>query len=122
MSKALFILTAVGLVCVSHISSAADAAWAAVSTLERGTSQNCGGGQADWKMELKGQALSYVTSTNVKRTIDLNSLQADGSGKVTAKDDKDREFYLTFEPGNGPRVIHITNSRNACGWVLTPRK
>jgi len=41
--------------------------------------------------------------------------------KVTGKDDKNREFYLVFEPGNGPRIFHHTNSLNACGWVYTPR-
>ena len=122
MHKTLFIMIATGLVGVSHVSSAADAAWVAVSTLERGTSQNCGGGQADWKMEITGQALTYRSQTNVTRTIDLKSLQADGSGKIAAKDDKNREFYLTFEPGSGPRVIHFTNSLNACGWLLTPKK
>jgi hypothetical protein len=122
MVKALFLITLVGLASASHVASAADAAWVAVSTLERGTSQNCGGGQGDWKMEIRGQALTYVSPTNVTRTIDLKALQADGSGKVTAKDDKNREFYLTFEPGSGPRIIHFTNSLNACGWLFTLKK
>lgn len=122
MPKTLFTMIAVAVGGATHVASAADATWVAVSTLERGTTQNCGTGQSEWKMEIKGQTLTYVAPNNNTRTIDLKSLQADGSGKVTAKDDKNRDFYVTFEPGSGPRVMRLTNSISACGWLFTPKK
>ena len=122
MSKIALFATVAALVGYSTFSAAADAKWTAVATLERGTSQNCGGGQNDWQLEIQGSALKYVSGANRSGTIDLKSLQPDGSGKVSMKDDKNREYYLTFEPGTGPRVFHVTNAFNACGFLLTPKK
>ena len=123
MKRTMILAIGVGLIGSPQICWAADATWVAVSTLERGTSQNCGGGQGNWQVEIKGNTLKRTTlSTNRSFTaLDLKSLQPDGSGKVTGKDDKNREFYLVFEPGSGPRIFHHTNSLNACGWVFTPR-
>src|SRR5215475_325496 len=45
MRLGLFLTTLIGLAGASHISSAADATWVAVSTLENGTSPYCAGGQ-----------------------------------------------------------------------------
>ena len=65
MRLGLFLTTLVGLASASHISSAADATWVAVSTLENGTSPYCAGGQftgqevslgqTDWQVDIKGQ-------------------------------------------------------------------
>lgn len=112
-----------GMLSFSQMSFAADASWTAVSTLEKGTSQNCGGGQTEWRVDITATTLKYVsTATNNSFTVDLKPLQPDGSGKVIGKDDKNREFYIVFEPGSGPRPFHFTNSINACGRVFTPRK
>ena len=51
----------------------------------------------------------------------LEGLEPDGSGKVVGKDDKNREFYLTFDPGTGARPFHVTNSINPCRRVYTPK-
>jgi hypothetical protein len=112
-----------GMLSFSQMCFAADASWTAVSTLEKGTSQNCGGGQSDWRVDITGTTLKYVSSaTNVSFTVDLKPLQPDGSGRAVGKDDKNREFYVVFEPGGGPRPFHVTNSLNACGRVFTPKK
>jgi len=131
MRLGLFLTTLIGLAGASHISSAADATWVAVSTLENGTSPYCAGGQfpgpewtgqADGQVDIKGNTLTS-TSRATKRsfTLDLKALQPDGSGKVVGKDDKNREFYLTFDPGSGARPFHVTNSINACRSVFTPK-
>ena len=44
MRLGLFLTTLIGLAGASHISSAADATWAAVGALENGVSTSCGGG------------------------------------------------------------------------------
>jgi len=132
MRLGLFLTTLIGLAAASHISSAADATWVAVSTLENGTSPYCAGGQftgqqvslgqADWQVDIKGNTLTYTSrATNRSFTLDLKALQPDGSGKVVGKDDKNKEFYLTFDPGSGARQFHVTSSITPCRTVFTPK-
>ena len=130
MKGKLFLTTLIGLAGASHISSAADATWGAVGALENGVSTSCGGGQfpgpewtghADGQVDIKGNTLTYTSrGTNRSFTLDLKALQPDGSGKVVGKDDKNREFYLTFDPGSGARPFQMTSSINACRRVYTP--
>jgi hypothetical protein len=131
MRMGLFLTTLIGLAGASHISSAADATWAAVGALENGVSRICGGGSIplpEWttpaygQVDIKGNTLTF-TSRSTKRsfTLDLKALQPDGSGKVVGKDDKNREFYLTFDPGSGARPFLVTNSITPCRTVFTPR-
>ena len=132
MRLGLFLTTLIGLAGASHISSAADATWAAVGALENGTSPYCAGGQfpgpewagqADGQVDMKGNTLTYRSrATNRSFTVDLKALQPDGSGKVVGKDDKNREFYLTFDPGSGARPFHVTNSIDICRYVFTPKR
>jgi hypothetical protein len=132
MKLGLFLTTVIGLAGASHLSSAADATWVAVATLENGISPYCAGGQftgqaealgqADWQVDVKGNTLTYTSrASNRSYTLDLKALQPDGSGKVVGKDDRNREFYLTFDPGSGARPFHVTNSINACRRVYTPK-
>ena len=132
MKLGLFLTTLIGLAGASHISSAADATWIAVSTLENGTSPYCAGGQFtgqqvslgqnDWQVDIKGNTLTFTSRTsNRSFTLDLKALQPDGSGKVVGKDDKNREFYVTFDPGSGARPFHMTYRLKACRRVYTPK-
>ena len=130
MRLGLFLTTLIGLAGASHISGAADATWAAVGMLENGTSPYCAGGQfpgpewtaqADGQVDIKGNTLTYTSGPNRSFTVDLKALQPDGSGKVVGKDDKNREFYLTFDPGSGARPFLLTNSITGCRTVFTPR-
>ena len=131
MRLGLFLAILIGFAGASHISSAADATWAAVGALENGMSTSCGGGSIplpEWtspaygQVDIKGNTLTF-TSRSTKRsfTLDLKALQPDGSGKVVGKDDKNREFYLTFDPGSGARPFLVTNSITPCRTVFTPR-
>jgi hypothetical protein len=61
------------------------------------------------------------TTTKSSYTVDLKALQPDGSGKVVGKDDKNREFYVTFDPGSGARPFYVTNSITPCRSVFTPK-
>jgi class 3 adenylate cyclase/peptidoglycan hydrolase-like protein with peptidoglycan-binding domain len=125
--------TAARLAGASHISSAADATWVAISELENGTSPYCAGGQFtgqqvslgqnDWQVDIKGNTLTFTSRTSKRSfTVDLKALQPDGSGKVVGKDDdKNREFYVTFDPGSGARPFLVTNSITPCRTVFTPK-
>ena len=97
-------------------------------------STSCGGGTVstgpEWtapapgQVDIKGNTLTYTSASrapNRSFTLDLKALQPDGSGKVVGKDDRNREFYLTFDPGNGPRPFQVTSSINACRRVFTPK-
>ena len=132
MRLGLFLTTLIGLAGASHISSAADATWLAVSTLENATSPYCGGGQftgqqvstgqSDWQVEVKGNTFTFTSRAGYRSsTVDLKALHPDGSGKVVGKDDKNREFYLTFDPGSGARPFLVTNSITPCRTVFAPR-
>jgi hypothetical protein len=132
MKLGLFLTTLITLAGASHISSAADATWVAVATLENGISPYCAGGQFtrqaeglgqnEWQVDTKGSTLTFTSRTsNRSFTLDLKALQPDGSGKVVGKDDKNREFYVTFDPGSGARPFLVTNSITPCRTVFTPK-
>ena len=133
MKLGLFLATLIGLAGASHISSAADASWAAVGALENGMSTSCGGGTVstgpEWtspaygQVDIKGNTLTFTRQSAKKDsfTVDLKALQADGSGKVVGKDWKDREFYVTFEPGAGPRPFYVTTFIGHCRYLFTPK-
>ena len=134
MRLGLFLATLIGFAGASHGSSAADATWAAVGALENGMSTSCGGGslgaapewvgRADGQVDIKGDTLTFKSTSAIPNhsfTVDLKALQPDGSGKVVGKDDKNREFYLTFDPGSGARTFHMTYRLKACRRVYTPK-
>ena len=126
MRLGLFLTTLIGLAGASHISSAADATWAAVSTLENPACDTSFGGppgRIDWQVDIKGNTLTFASRSRTKPsyTVDLKALQPDGSGRVVGKDDKNREFYLTFDLGSGARPFHVTYRYNACRRVYTPQ-
>ena len=133
MRLGLFLTTLVGLAGASHISSAADATWAAVGALENGMSTSCGGGTVstgpEWtatargQVDIKGNTLTFKSTSPIPNhsfTVDLQGLQPVGSGKVVGKDKDNREFYLTFDPGSGARTFHMTYRLKACRRVYTP--
>jgi hypothetical protein len=133
MRLGLFLTTLVGLAGASHISSAADATWAAVGALENGMSRLCGGGSIplpEWttpaygQVDIKGNTLAFKSTSPIPNdsfTVDLKALQPDGSGRVVGRDNKKREFYVTFDPGSGARPFHLTYRYNACRRVYTPQ-
>jgi len=126
MRLGLFLTTLIGLAGASHISSAADATWVAVSTLENlACDTSIGGppGPTDWQVDMKGNTLTFATQSRAKNsfTVDLKALRPDGSGRVVAKDDKKREFYVTFDAGSGARPFQVTNSITPCRTVFTPK-
>ena len=135
--KSLLLTTLLGLAGASHVCGAADATWVAASSLENGISPYCAGGQfpgpewtgqGDGQVDIKGDTLTYTSTgttagrvSNRSFTLDLAALQPDGSGRVVGKDEKNKEFYVTFEPGSGARPFHMTSSINSCRRVYTPK-
>ena len=133
MRLGLFLTALIGLAASSHISSAADATWAAVGALENGMSTSCGGGTVstgpEWtapargQVDIKGNTLTFKSTSAIPNhsfTVDLRALNPDGSGKVAGVDKNNREFYLTFDPGSGARTFHMTYRLKACRRVYTP--
>ena len=125
MRSGLLLTTLIGLAGASHLSSAADATWIAVSTLENPACATQFGGPprpTDWQVDIKGNTLTFTrqTTTRSSFTVDLKALQPDGSGKVVGIDNNNREFYLTFDPGSGARTFHMTYRLKACRRVYTP--
>jgi hypothetical protein len=121
MIKRLVLATATGVLLLPQVSSAADATWSAVATLENGGPQ-CGSGQSDWHIKITNTTVEYLNVPGNRSTsVDLKGLKSDGSGKVTSKDSQNREFYVAFEPGSGPRVMRSGNSNNDCVWIFTPK-
>jgi len=136
MRLGLFLTTVIGLAGTSHIAGAAtsgttDATWAAYGALENGQI-SCAGAtipMPEWawpttgQVDIKGNTLTFTTASrapNSSFTVDLKGLQPDGSGRIVAKDNKNRTFYLTLDPGSGPRPFYLTYSYNACRRVYTP--
>jgi hypothetical protein len=133
MRLGLFLTILIGLAGASHLSSAADATWAAVGALENGMSTSCGGGTVstgpEWtataygQVDIKGNTLTFKSTSPIPNhsfTVDLKALQPDGSGKVVGIDNNNREFYLTFDPGSGARTFHMTYRLKTCRRVYTP--
>lgn len=137
MRLGLLLTTLIGLAGASHVSIAAtsgttDATWAAYGALENGM-VSCSGGtipMPEWawptegQVDLKGSTLTFTTASrapNSSFTVDLKALQPDGSARVAAKDNKNRTFYVTLDPGSGPRPFYLTYSYNACRRVYTPK-
>ena len=119
MRLGLFLTTLIGLAGASHTSGAADATWVAVAETTQGS---CFGAPVYWQVDIKANTLTLTSrSTNRSFTVGLKALQPDGSGKVVGKDDKNREFYLTFDPGSGARPFNVTYRYNACRRAYTPR-
>lgn len=132
MRLGLLTAAAIGLAGLSRAGGAADASWMAVATLDNGISPYCAGGQfaglpdyaaqGDWQVDVRGNTLTYARrATNRSFTLDLQALQPDGSGRIVGKDDKNREFYVTFDPGRGARGFQVTNAITPCRTVFTPR-
>ena len=133
MRLGLFLTTLIGLAGASHISSAADATWAAVGALENGVSTSCGGGSIplpEWtspaygQVDIKGNTLTFKSTSPIPNdsfTVGLEALQPDGSGRIVGRDNKKREFYVTFDPGSGARPFQVTNSISPCRTVFTPK-
>jgi hypothetical protein len=133
MRLGLFLTTLIGLAGASHTSSAADATWAAVGALENGVSRLCGGGSIplpEWttpaygQVDITGNTLAFKSTSPIPNdsfTVDLKALQPDGSGRVVGRDNKKREFYVTFDAGSGARPFHLTYRYNGCRRVYTPQ-
>ena len=123
MRLGLLLTTLIGLAGASHNASAADATWAAVSDV--GNMPSCAApeyARASWQVGIKGNTLTFTNGMmRLSYTVDLKRLQPDGSGKVVGKDDQDREFYVTFEPGSGARPFYMTWFNFACRYAFTPK-
>jgi hypothetical protein len=95
------------------IASRAAYSWTAANSSAGGTFQNCGDPPfGNCKVEIKEQLLRGVPErgeTQWEKTVILNlkPLRPDGSGRISVKAPRGRTWHFDFEPGTGPRKIHI---------------
>ena len=81
-------------------------------------------GPTDWQVDIKGNTLTFTSTSRVPNrsfTLDLKALQPDGSGKGVGKDDKNREFYLTFDPERSPPIPGNQFHYLLAGLVFMPK-
>jgi hypothetical protein len=133
MKSGLLLATLVALAGTSQVSGPADATWAAMGKLEDGTSPYCAGGSVpmpewagavDGQVDIRGNTLTFTSTSRVPNrsfAVDLKVLRPDGSGRVAGRDDKNREFYVTLDPGSGARPFRLTYAYNACRRIYTPK-
>lgn len=105
---------------------AADASWLSSKVLEGGSSANCGQGYPDYRIEIKGTTFRSVpvggaTSEASSTTLNVNTLQPDGSGRVSVKNKAGKTWNYDFEAGAGPRKVRYGNDFSACRYAWVPK-
>ena len=95
--------------------------WRVMSMLEGGGSHTCGDTMVDkFSVELRGNVLRFQAAGSPTDLKLLDTLNADGSGKIRALNRKNREVTLDFAAGEGPRTIRFTPAYSVCVWSLVP--
>jgi hypothetical protein len=98
--------------------------WRVVNVLEGGSSPVCPDVRAyKHRVEFDGDVLRTRATSGAPREYKLTQpLNADGSGRVTALNDKNRPVTLEFEPGSGPRTIRYSPAWSPCVYSWIPAK
>lgn len=98
--------------------------WRVVNVLEGGSSPVCPDVRAyRHRVELDGDVLRTRATSGAPREYKLTQpLNADGSGKVIALNDKNRPVTLDFEAGSGPRTIRYSPAWSPCVYSWIPAK
>jgi hypothetical protein len=124
-----FVVFAVAVVLAGGLPTslrAADAAWVSAKVLESGVPNNCGASYPDYRIEIKGNSFKSVpisgdTSEASSTTLNLKSLNPDGSGKITITNKAGKTWNYEFSVGNGPRKIKYGNEFTSCRYAWVPK-
>jgi hypothetical protein len=99
--------------------------WRVMNILEGGSSSVCPDVKAyKHRVEFDGGVVRTRASSGAPREFKLTQpLNADGSGRVTALNDKNRPVTLEFEAGSGPRTIRYSPAYSPCvySWIPAER-
>jgi hypothetical protein len=105
---------------------AADATWVSAKALESGVPRNCADSYPDYRIEIKGNSFKSVpvgsdTSEASSTTLNLKSLNPDGSGKITITNKAGKTWSYEFSVGDGPRKIKYGNEFTSCRYAWVPK-
>lgn len=110
----------------SGFAVAADASWVSAKVLEGGVPNNCGQGYPDYRIEIKGNTLKSTpvggdSSAASSTTLNIKTLQPDGSGRVSVKNNAGKTWNYDFDAGAGPRKVRYGNDFSACRYAWVPK-
>lgn len=100
--------------------------WTAELSLESGDHYNCGDPPyPKYKIDVEGQSLRGTSLDGESKfvrnlVLDLGSLHADGSGRITVRNGRGVANYFDFDPGTGPRKFHSRHANRECVYLWTP--
>jgi hypothetical protein len=111
-----------GLTSAAH---AANYNWRSTTSLINGNERNCGDAPyGDNQLEVSGNTLKIIPDRAhlFTYTIDLTTLQPDGSGRIDRVSKKNQvNWHYDFAPGTGPRNITVSNNITVCQFLYTPK-
>jgi hypothetical protein len=121
--------SAVGIFAAMAMTTSLQAAdnWVATRSLVNGINRNCGDAPwSDYRIEIRGNILTGTPTNPSQRDlpirVDLQSLQPDGSGRVTFMPPSGiGPVQFDFEPGSGPRKITYGRVNLECRFLLKPK-
>jgi hypothetical protein len=109
-----------------NVANAQNYQWTASFDLASGAHRNCGSPPWDnFNVEVRGKAFRAVPAQGDNQrlqtiTLNLASLNPDGSGTLRGTNSKGASFQYVFEAGSGPRRIWLGNQNNECRYLLAP--
>lgn len=123
------VISAVGMVAAMAMAPPLRAAdnWVATKSLANGINRNCGDAPwSDYRIEIRGNVLTGAPTNPSQKDlpirVDLQSLQPNGSGRVTFMPPSGiGPVQFDFEPGSGPRKITYGRVNLECRWLLQPK-
>lgn len=102
------------------------AAWRASQSLVGGISRNCGDPPfPTYLIRVSGKTLFADPEDGESQrargfVLDLGSLRADGSGRVTVTYNREITWHYDFEAGSGARKFHVRRDTGECTYLYQP--
>jgi hypothetical protein len=117
-----WVMAAIGLATLTTGAQAEETRWRATRVLVTPDERTCGNQQVvKFDVAIDGQTVRTFSPSGAATDFRLlTPLKADGSGKVKALDQKNREVTLDIDPGDGPRTIRYTAPYHFCVWAWVP--
>jgi hypothetical protein len=99
--------------------------WTSATNLVGGIYRNCGDPPfQNRKIVIRGDAFTatpdHEDQWNRVTTLNLKSLNSDGSGRISVKNRLGVTRHFDFDPGQGPRVIRVGGDNAECRYIWKP--